>query len=248
MKSKIFTLVLLGILIVPMSFSYGFIGFGLTVGQEMATVDGVLESMDKSESGLNYTTSMDRMGFEDPILVGGYLYLDFIPVIDLEVDFQLAIGEYDFEFYNTIVNPITNATDVFSTGLVPFAYARGSFYLTARKKLFGVGVPILGGIKLHAGGGLNFHSTAPYASIDMMEELLGDDLYESFDQAAMEDKIITYMEDNLESQAGIHFQAGIQLKLLILDTFINYRYTIAKDVYLDQGGFGALNIRIGMGI
>ncbi len=73
-------------------------------------------------------------------------------------------------------------------------------------------------------------------------------LRESFDQAAMEDKIITYMEDNLDSQAGIHFQAGVQLKLLILDTFINYRYTIAKDVYLDQAGFGALNIRLGIGI
>ena len=240
MKSKLFTLILIGLLAVPMSSSFGFIGFGLTVLQEMGSVGDYSESM--SEGILEATFTRDA--FENPVGVGGYLYLDFIPVIDLEVDFQVALATYAFNFSN-YASGLQLAT---TPPEAEFAYVRGSFYLTARKKLVGVGVPILGGIKVHAGGGLNFHKTAPYMSIKMMQEMLGDDLYASFDTGAMEDKILDYVEDNLESQTGIHFQVGVQLKLLILDTFINYRYTIAKDVFEDQAGFGALNIRLGIGI
>ena len=239
MKSKLFTLILIGLLAVPMSSGFGFIGFGLTILQEMGSVDDYENSKD---DGLMEAT-LTREAFENPVGVGGYLYLDFIPIIDLEVDFQVAAATYGFNFSNSL-----SGVQVASTPIgAEFAYARGSFYLTARKKLVGAGVPILGGIKVHAGGGLNFHKTAPYMSIKMMEELLGPDLYTSFEPNAMEDKIIEYVEDNLESATGIHFQAGVQLKLLIFDMFVNYRYTIAKDVFEDKSGFGALNFRLGMG-
>ena len=239
MKSKLFTLILIGLLVVPMSSGFGFIGFGLTVLQEMGSVDGYEESMTEGFSEAIFT----RDAFDNPVGIGGYLYIDIIPIVDLEMDFQIAAATYAFNFS-------TYANDILLAGTpagAEFAYARGSFYLTARKKLVGVGVPILGGVKIHAGGGLNFHKTAPYMSIDLMQELLGDDLYAEFDQSAMEDKILDYVEDNLESATGIHFQVGVQLKLLILDMFVNYRYTIAKDVFEDQSGFGALNFRLGMG-
>ncbi|MFH1853039.1 MAG: hypothetical protein ABIA75_11915 [Candidatus Neomarinimicrobiota bacterium] len=239
MKSKLLIILMTGLFLLPLAPAYGFIGFGLTVLQEMAAVDAYSES---STSGLS-TAMLTRDAFENPAGVGGYLYLDFLPFIDLEADFQVALGTYKFNF-----STLLSGTEIASTpDDAEFAYARGSAYITVRKKLIGVGVPILGGIKLHAGGGLNFHSTAPYMSIAMMEELLGDDMYASFDGAEMEEKIIAYVEDNMENQTGIHFQAGIQLKLLILDAFVNYRYTIAKDVYAGQDGFGALNIRLGLG-
>jgi len=240
MKSKLFTLILVGLLVVPMSSSFGFIGFGLTVLQEMGSVGDYSESMTEGLLEATFT----REAFENPVGIGGYLYLDFIPVIDLEVDFQVAAATYAFNFSNYASGVLLASTP----SEAEFVYARGSFYLTARKKLVGVGVPILGGIKVHAGGGLNFHKTAPYMSIDLMQELLGNDLYAEFDQSAMEDKILDYVEDNLESATGIHFQAGVQLKLLILDMFVNYRYTIAKDVFEDKSGFGALNLRLGIGI
>ncbi len=239
MKSKLFTLILISLLIVPISTSFGFIGFGLTVLQEMGSVGDYSESMSEGVLEASFT----REAFENPVGVGGYLYLDFIPVIDLEVDFQVAFATYGFNFSN-YAGGLQLAT---TPPEAEFPYARGSFYLTARKKLVGAGVPILGGVKVHAGGGLNFHKTAPYMSIKMMQEMLGDDLYTSFDTGAMEDKILDYVKDNIESATGIHFQVGVQLKLLILDMFVNYRYTIAKDVFEDKSGFGALNFRLGMG-
>jgi hypothetical protein len=33
----------------------------------------------------------------------------------------------------------------------------------------------------------------------------------------------------------------------MLDSFLNYRYTIAKDVVPGSNGFGALNLRVGLG-
>ncbi len=230
----------------PVSTVFGFVGFGLTVLQEAATVDAYLESMPgASIQGLSSEALMTRDGFENPVGVGGYLYLDFIPVVDLELDFQVSFATYAFNYsVNAAGTQLASTPDD-----AEFAYARGSAYLTVRKKLFGVGVPILGGVKLHAGGGLNFHQTAPYMSIGMMEDLLGDQMFEDFsaDPEDMQDRMIEYVEDNLESATGFHVQAGVQLKLLVLDAFLNYRYTIAKDIYPDSNGFGALNLRLGIG-
>ena len=54
-------------------------------------------------------------------------------------------------------------------------------------------------------------------------------------------------EDNYLESTGFHAQAGLQFKLLMIDTFVIYRYTIAKDVVPGSDGFGALNIRLGFG-
>ncbi|MFH1853179.1 MAG: hypothetical protein ABIA75_12630, partial [Candidatus Neomarinimicrobiota bacterium] len=201
MKSKLLIILMTGLFLLPLAPAYGFIGFGLTVLQEMAAVDAYSESQ---TSALG-TAILTRDAFENPAGVGGYLYLDFLPFVDLEADFQVALGTYKFNFSNYLPNGVFIAG---TPDAAEFAYARGSAYITVRKKLIGVGVPILGGIKLHAGGGLNFHSTAPYMSIAMMEELLGDDMYASFDGAEMEDKIVEYVKDNIENQTGVHFQAG----------------------------------------
>ncbi len=232
MKSKILTLILIGLLAVPMSSSFGFIGFGLQGLSEMGSADAGSYTQG---SGLTEVT-MTRDGFDGVIGGGGYLYLDFIPLIDLDFDFQVAAAEYDFRF--------ANAMGVMDD--TPFGWARVSGYLTARKNLLKFGVPILGGIKLQAGGGLNFHASTPLASIDMIEELLGGDLINGSTDD-LEANLKDYLKENKIDASGLHFQAGVQIKLLVLDTFVFYRYTMAKDVYADQDGFGSLNIRVGMG-
>ncbi len=239
MKSKAFHLTLIFSLLVPLTTSKAFIGFGLTAFQELASVDADLSQ----KIGNNVTSTLSRTAFENPYGIGGYLYLDFIPVIDLELDVQATIGQYKFNFTNTpaIGSPV-------STGDVDFAYVRGSGYLTAVKKIIGLGIPVLGGVKVLAGGGMNYHITAPFASMDMMEEMLGDDLFDTtFDPTSMQDKIVNYMTDNTTTKTGVHFQTGIKFKILVLNAFLNYRYTIAKDVYPGQNGFSSLNLRLGMG-
>lgn len=226
------------VMMISISSAFGFIGFGLYGLQDMVTVKGV--QSDKEEGVVKVL--IDRQGFENPYGLGGYIYLDFIPFIDLEADVQATFSQYTFNFQNYTDNVLS-----METGDVDFVYARISGFFTVRKKLIGLSLPVLGGIKLHAGGGLNFHKSMPFASINMMEDLLGDDLFEGFEASSMEDKIVDYIKENAETNKGFHAQIGIQLKLLVLDSFIYYRYVISKDLYPDTNGFGTLNLRIGLG-
>lgn len=237
MKLKTSTLLFIFSQFLFLSTAQAFIGFGLNVIQDQGSIGS---STDDNVSGTT-TARMIREGFSGGIGIGGYLYLDFIPVVDLEVDFELAGNTYDFNFQN-----LAGSTVAYETGSVPFSWIRTSTYVSARKELFDGTIPILGGIKLHAGGGLNFHKAFPLASITMMETILGDALHDSFTGSSMEDQIVDYINENAESTTGIHMQTGIQLNLLFLDTFINYRYSIGK-TYEGSSGFGSLQLKVGMG-
>ena len=57
-------------------------------------------------------------------------------------------------------------------------------------------------------------------------------------------------EDYFEDSNGLHIQAGIQVKILILNTFINARYTfITKDNSpIDRQGFMNILFGVALGI
>ena len=61
----------------------------------------------------------------------------------------------------------------------------------------------------------------------------------------MEDELITYLEDNLIETNGFHLQGGVRFKLLMLDTHLNLRYTMAKDVYDGSNGFMQMIFKTG---
>lgn len=206
-------------------------GLGLHIPYDMISIKGTVDSK------LGGLVTMERQGFDNPFGFGGYVYIDALPFIDLEADFQLAGKKYDFQFKNALAE----------LDPVPFAWGRASTYVTARRKIFGLGLPLLGGVKLHAGGGLNWHNSTPFADIDMVKELLGGDLEKSFTASDLEEKLGDYLEDNKVSASGIHFQAGLQFKLMMLDAWVHYRYTLAKDVYAGQDSFGGLFFRAGVG-
>ena len=81
----------------------------------------------------------------------------------------------------------------------------------------------------------------------MVTELLGGDLSNG-DPLDLNDNLKKHLEDNTIDATGIHIQTGLQFKLLMLDTFLNFRYTIVDDVVPDAGGFGSINFRLGFGI
>ena len=206
-------------------------GLGLQFGQSSFSV-----AESSPETGSPYV-SLTNGSFDGAYVFGGYLYIDAIPFIDLEVDANLRGNLYDINFEN-FAGPMDP---------LEFGWASADIYYTLRKKVFGFSIPVLGGAKIHAGGGMNTHTTTPVASIDMIEELLGGNL-ESGDPSDLASNLADYLDDNGIDATGFHIQAGLQFKLLMLDTFINYRYTIVKDVVPDVSGFGSMNLRIGFGI
>ena len=219
--------------VLPFNSASALVGFGLQLGQGMFSVD---ES--SPETG-NPLLPFPTGAFDGSFNFGGYLYVDAIPFIDLEVDFNFSGNTYDIDFVNK--SPVDMPT-------LPFGWVSASTYFTARKKIVGFSIPFLAATKVHAGGGINTHMTTPIANVDMVTELLGGDLLNA-DPSSLNENLEDYLtnEDNYLESTGIHVQAGLQFKILMLDSFLNYRYTIAKDVVPGSNGFGALNLRVGLG-
>ena len=215
-------------------------GFGLQVGQSSFSV-----AESSPVSGITGVT-LTNGSFDGAYVLGGYLYIDAIPFIDLEVDANITGNTYDINFSNN--SGLDGA--VAEMDLIPFGWISTNVYYTLRKKVFSVSIPFLAGAKLHAGGGFNTHKSSPVADIDMIKNLLGgtDDALLNGDVSGLDADLLKDLEDNLVDASGFHFQTGLQFKLLMLDTFLNFRYTIVDDVVPDAGGFGSVNFRLGFGI
>ena len=237
MKRVLSMLLLISVLI-PFTYIFGIGGFGLQVGQ---SIFSVAESMPPTTGYDNVV--LTNGSFDRSFNIGGYLYIDAIPFIDLEIDGSLSGNIYDINFSNNSDTPMTP---------IHFGWISSNFYYTARKEVFGFSVPFLAGAKLQAGGGFNTHTTTPVANIEMVKDLLGgtdDDLLND-DLSYLNNNLKDFLTDknNYISSSGIHIQTGLQLNILFLDTFLFYRHTFAENVVPGQDNFGSLNLRIGYGL
>ncbi len=237
MKHILVSVFFIGSVLLPTSNAFGIIGFGLYGGADQFQVDENT-SLKESEYSQSVVT---QYPFDQAYSVGGYLYLDVLPIVDLELEYQLTGGVYNFN-YQVFSNDLLLA----ETGKDEMPWAKGSFYLTVRKKLFGLGIPILGGAKVHAGAGVNSHTSIPILDINEVEKFRGDNLYTEFNPGDMQDEIIDYVKENIITTTGGHFQAGLQMSFLAFDVFVNYRYTMAE-IFPDKSGYSSLNVMLGLG-
>ena len=208
-------------------------GFGMQLGQSMFSVKESSPTLSVPGVTLKNGAYDNAYGF------GGYFYIDAIPVVDLEVDFNIQGNTYNIDFKNAINEPMPT---------LPFAWASTDVYFTIRKKIMGLGIPFLAKAKLFAGAGYNTHVSTPIANESMLTNLCGNDIAYC-DVQNLDKTLESYMtnKDNYISANGFHVQGGLQFKLLMIDSFLFYRHVIA-DFVPDNKGFGSLNLRLGMGI
>jgi len=180
--------------------------------------------------------SFTHHGFDNGFGFGGYLYLDIIPVIDLDAEFNLVANTYEFSF----VNPVSTLDKE------QFGFLSGNTYVTIQKSLFDLGIPFLARANLYAGLGGNRHVSTPMINQEMLEAVVAGGNIETgeIDQEALKD----YLVDNVTDVTGFHVQAGLQMSVLTFDIFAYYRHTIAKDVMPGNSSFGSFNVRFGFGI
>ena len=190
---KQYKTLLIGIVlaVLPFNSASAIAGFGLQVGQGMFSVT---ESFPETGSP---RIILKNGAFDGSSSYGGYLYVDAIPFIDLEVDFNISGNTYDIDFMNVSGDMPT----------IPFPWASASTYVTARKKIVGFSIPFLAATKVHAGGGVNTHMTTPIANVDMVTELIGDLL--NADPSALDENLEDYLtnKDNYLESTGFHAQA-----------------------------------------
>ena len=216
--------------VLPFNSASAIIGFGIQGGQSLFSV-GV-----RTSENPDVFATMETRPFENSLNVGIYAYLDIIPFIDLEIDANIIFDEYDFLFSNPLgaVGPYSS----YWGGL--------SIYFTARKKIVGFELPILGGAQLFAGGGYNTHTFAPLVNLDLVESLMDGELGSTPEFS--EDALVDFIKENKIDKTGFHLQGGLKFQLMMLDAFLFYRQTIGdfEDV-LDAKTYGSMNLRLGLG-
>ena len=229
---KNYKTLLIGIVlaVLPFNSASAIIGFGIQGGQNVFSVG------ERSLENTGALATIDTGPFENSGNLGIYLYLDIIPFVDLEVDASIFGQEYDFTFGNRLGN----------VGPYQAYWGGTSIYFTARRKIVGFELPILGGAQLFAGGGSNTHSFAPLVSLDMVESLMDGDL--GLNPEFDENTLVDYIKDNKIDKTGFHVQSGLKFQLFMLDAFLFYRQTFGEfEDVLDAKTYGSMNLRLGFG-
>ena len=224
-------LVVLTLVIFPTS-AFAIIGFGIQVGQDMAKLDALSHT---EGEGLTALTVNSFEMEASPVNFGAYAFVDLFGFA-LEAEGDIAFGEYQFEFENALS----------TLGPVDFGWARASYAVTMKKNIMDLSIPFLAKTALNAGAGFGGHVSTPRASVDMVKELLGDDLT-NVDAVGedLEGKLLDYFDENAIEASGLHVQAGLRFKVLVLDTHLNLRYNIAENVYDGSAGFAQVMFKMG---
>jgi len=212
---------------------FALIGFGVQGGNDLSK----LGSYSFTEgSGLTEVTVNSYEMEANPVGGGAYAFVDLFGYA-LEGEFDFAVGEYEFDFGNQYLP---------SMDPIPFVWARGSYAITLKKNIMDISIPFLAKAAINAGGGFGTHVATPRASVDMVKALFGDDLMNiEVTEEALEENLLDYFDENMIEASGVHLQAGLRFKVLVLDTHINARYNLAKDVYADKSGFLQLIFKMG---
>ena len=210
-------------------------GFGLNLNKSMYSV---AESTSSLKVATVEVATITQHAFDNGLGIGGYLYIDAIPMVDLDIEGSLIISPYEFSFTND--NPLT------AIDKQQFGWVDASGYITLQKKLLKLSIPFLAKAKLTAGAGVNSHSSTPMVDQNMMEAVMGG--ADNLESGTLDtDELIKFLNENKVSSKGFHIQTGVQFKLLMLDSFLFYRHVIAEDVIPSIKGFGGFNLRLGRG-
>ena len=186
---------------------------------------------------------VEYKGFDNAKGFGFLFYIDAIPVVDLEVDIEFVGNLYEYTPYLAGI-PLASED---------LPWGRVSTYVTIRKEILGLSIPLLAKAQLYGGLGFNKHKIVPIMTADVIKDALGGDDLEAalilFEADAEEGakNLAKSMLDNVEDVSGFHLQAGVRGKLLMFNAFVNARYTIA-DVIPDKSGYPSLWVGLAIGI
>ena len=234
---KIFATILIAML--PASIS-AIGGFGIKGGQDMTKLDAY--SYTEGE-GLTAVTINSFEMETNPVGGGVYAFVDLFGFA-LEGEADFSFGAYQFEFENMLS----------TLGPVDFGWARASYAVTMKKNIMDLSIPFLAKTALNAGAGFGSHVSTPRANVGMVKEIFGLDDLSAVDVMApigdtgedLEENLVTYLKDNAIETSGLHVQAGIRFRILVLDTHLNFRYNLAKDTYDGSAGFPQIIFKTGI--
>ena len=219
------------LLLIAYAFPLG--GIGLSYLNNIISYEG-------NESDGNFNLSYQDNGLEQGF--NFFIYFDALPS-----DFAI---EYSKEFkYQELNSTITfNGSEITN----PSYTGRISDYFTVKKDLMDLSIPILAKVALSIGGGFNKHKSI-VPSIELLKDIYNieniDDLYNAAEEDWNENAVYDALENNSMDASGLHIQCGIQAKVLMLNAFVNAKYTfITKDDNNSIESFPGFTIGLAYGI
>ena len=235
MKKMLFVLVM----VLAPSSAFALIGFGIQAGSDLSKLGPYSYS---EGSGLTEVTINTYEMESNPGNIGAYAFVDLFGFA-LEAEGEIAGGKYEFDFTNQILPEMEER--------IPFVWGRASYSFTLKKNIMDLSIPFLAKAAINAGGGFGSHAATKRANVDMVKSLLGDDLANvDFNAMDGETLLVDFLEDpdNWETASGLHLQGGLRFKVLMLDTHLNARYNLAKDIYTGKSGWLQLMFKLGFAI
>ena len=225
--------------LVPSS-AFALAGFGIQLGSDLSK----LGSYSFSEgSGLTEVTINTYEMESNPGSFGGYAFVDLFGFA-LEAEAEGALGQYEFDFTNEFLPEMEEK--------IPFVWGRGSYSFTLKKNIMDISIPFLAKAAINAGGGFGKHAATKRVNVEMVRSILGEEDLANVElgQNEIESLLGDFLTntDNWEEASGLHLQAGLRFKVLVLDTHINARYNLAKDIYTDKAGWLQLMFKMGFAI
>ena len=226
MKNKFLILIIIG-LIFPLG------GFGISGISNIYAIDK------NTEIEGDFNLISESNGLENGF--NFFIYFDALPK-------DLAI-EYNREYRFQLINVNLTYGDLPPIAAKMSSY-RTSNYLTLKKEIFGLSIPFLAKAALHLGGGVNQHNSV-VPSIRLLKDILNEndlsDLYTNFNPDDIDTgDFMSAVEKHSIDATGIHIQAGVQGKLLMLNTFVNVRYTFINGDEMES--FPGLTVGLAYGI
>ena len=219
------------LLLIAYAFPLG--GIGLSYLNNIISYEG-------NESDGNFNLSYQDNGLEQGF--NFFIYFDALPS-----DFAI---EYSKEFKYQELNSIITFNGSETTN--PSYAGRISDYFTVKKDLMDLSIPILAKVALSIGGGFNKHKSI-VPSIELLKDIYNieniDDLYNAAEEDWNENAVYDALENNSMDASGLHIQCGIQAKVLMLNAFVNAKYTfITKDDNNSIESFPGFTIGLAYGI
>tara|TARA_B100001250_G_scaffold86025_1_gene71163 strand:- start:3260 stop:3946 length:687 start_codon:yes stop_codon:yes gene_type:complete len=223
---------IISIFLITQIFAFG--GFGV-----YGNIDSFSATPEATTSG---SVTVTPQSLDGAAGIGLFFYLDILPIVDLQIDYEIVGNAYKF------------TTNVGSENIGEFPWGRVSGYYTLRKELIGASIPFLAKVQVYGGLGYNTHTVTPAVTVNFIRDAftqslqsLEDAAGQDFSDDAIMNSLVEYMTDNAIKTSGFHLQVGAQAKLLMLNVFANARYTIANDVIEGKSGFPSLWTGIAIG-
>ena len=227
------------VMVLAPSYAFALAGFGIQVGSDLSKLNPYSYSEGSGITEVNVNTYEMK---SNPGSFGGYAFVDLFGFA-LEAEGEIGGGKYEFDFTNEYLPEMEK---------IPFVWGRASYSFTLKKNIMDISIPFLAKAAINAGGGFGSHAATKRVNVDMVrtifnqEDLANVQLDESEIDTLLEEFLTN--KDNWEEASGLHLQAGVRFKVLVLDTHINARYNLAKDIYTGKSGWMQLMFKVGFAI